>query len=809
MQNIQEQTTKFSEQVENIVRIIKHGKREQVLFIAGFLCLGLANLFPDFLIKILPAVKPDTFRNTLQWLNVISIVPFVWGIVRVWKKAIPRKIDITRTVKPSAIKGPFPFGEMDGEIFSQLGREADLSKILGWVLDSQICFTALKGESGAGKTSLLRAGLAYTLAKEKEKYGVTPIYWEAMPEKPAEELLRAIHVVCPEEKESLQTLYDLVDKASGTKKVIMIDQAEQLSPEKHSELFELFKKIVAQKPPYRTNWIIAFREEYASTWFDFECTIPDFHPPKHPLKVFTEQQAQDNMAVLAKESGLAPDNAVLVDMVNAMSDRGRVSPVEIGIGMMVLNELYSGPGSDISLGSFKDAGGVTGLLRTYIKGKMEDGIPEHERSPMENALLDLIDPEKPHQRLSKGKAASELAATAELPLNRMQRNLTYLASPTVRILEQLPARSQLESNVIYRLAHERLIPALESLARELLAAAEQAKRLLNERYRTWLKVKRWKFLLSGKELRDVLKYRSHFRDDISPEQVQYIRDSNKKRYMIISVGILVVACLMLWPTFNHKVIEPWLMGRRIEQLKKQFVPVTGGTFQMGDSLGAKDEKPVHKVTLDSFEINKYEITNQQYCDFLNSLDTSEIKVNNWIGYYCQIKEIEDQFVVPEKFEQYPVVGVTWYGADAFARWLGARLPTEAEWEYAARGGHKSKGYKYSGSDSIDVVAWYAGNSGYQLHPVGKKQPNELGLHDMSGNGALIGTVNTMIVKVFMRIQPDLHQVIIVSCAAARGTALRASCAVRAVTASTRTTVPTLSGFVVCVSLSSCNLRGEI
>ena len=459
---------------------------------------------------------------------------------------------------------------MDGEIFSQLGRETDLSKILGWLLDSQICFTALKGESGAGKTSLLRAGLAYTLAREKEKYGVIPIYWEARPENPTEELLRAIHVVCPDEKESLQKLDDVVDIVAGTKKVIIIDQAEQLSPEKHTALFDLFKKIVTQSPPYTTTWIIAFREEYASTWFDFESTIPDFHPPKHPLKIFTEEQARENMAVLARESGLATDNAVLVEMVNAMTDRGKVSPVEIGIGMMVLSELYRGPGSDISLGKFKDAGGVTGLLRTYIKGKLEEGLPKHEHSSMQNALLDLIDPEISHQRLSQGKSPLELAKVAQLPLNRMQHNLSYLASQDVRILEQLPAQPQSESQVMYRLAHERLIPALESLAGELLAAAEQAKRLLNERFRTWVKVMRRKFLLSGRELRDVLKYRSHFKVDTSPELSEYIQKSNKSRYLSIAiVMVFAMLCALswkIWEPVNIKFIEPLRIKHRIQSL---------------------------------------------------------------------------------------------------------------------------------------------------------------------------------------------------------------------------------------------------
>ncbi|MBD3341361.1 MAG: SUMF1/EgtB/PvdO family nonheme iron enzyme, partial [Candidatus Lokiarchaeota archaeon] len=345
----------------------------------------------------------------------------------------------------------------------------------------------------------------------------------------------------------------------------------------------------------------------------------------------------------------------------------------------------------------------------------------------ENALLALIDPDNPQQRLSAGKTAPELAATAGLPLNRTQRNLNYFASQAVRILEQLSSGS-------YRLAHERLIPALESLAGELLAAAEQAKRLLNERYRTWQKAKRWKFLLSGNELRSVLKYRSHFQNDISPEQVHYIRKSNRKRYLTISLGIAAVLILILWQPFNNKIIDPVRWKQRIKTLELEFVPVKGDTFEMGDlwGNGDKDEKPVHKVLLSNFEISRYEITNEQYCYFLKSQNKSELEKITWRDFGCRI---DDNFEVEEKYKNHPVTGITYKGASAFCKWLGARLPTEAQWEYAARGGHKSNGYEYSGADSVDVdsVAWYNYNSDGTTHPVGKKNPNELGLYDMSGN----------------------------------------------------------------------------
>ncbi len=171
----------------------------------------------------------------------------------------------------------------------------------------------------------------------------------------------------------------------------------------------------------------------------------------------------------------------------------------------------------------------------------------------------------------------------------------------------------------------------------------------------------------------------------------------------------------------------------------EFVYVDGGTFQMGSNDGRSDEQPVHTVTLTGFEISKYEITNAQYCKFLNDIGVNLLgSFGGTIYIYilrssCQIEYSGGQFVVKSGKDNNPVIQVSWYGAKAFCEWAGGRLPTEAEWEYASRGGNQSQGYTYSGSNNVDDVAWYLSNSGGLTHPVGQKQSNELGIYDMSGN----------------------------------------------------------------------------
>ncbi|QES89513.1 formylglycine-generating enzyme family protein [Rhizosphaericola mali] len=166
-----------------------------------------------------------------------------------------------------------------------------------------------------------------------------------------------------------------------------------------------------------------------------------------------------------------------------------------------------------------------------------------------------------------------------------------------------------------------------------------------------------------------------------------------------------------------------LFGLVNAQEYPQMILVEGGTFTMGDSEmeGSADELPAHDVTLKTFSIAKTETTVLQWKTFCNATGRTFPS------------EMADEV------DEAPMAYVSWYDAVAYTDWLADktgknyRLPTEAEWEYAARGGNKSKGYKYSGGRSLDNVGWFADNSGRQTHKVGYKQPNELGIYDMSGN----------------------------------------------------------------------------
>ena len=172
---------------------------------------------------------------------------------------------------------------------------------------------------------------------------------------------------------------------------------------------------------------------------------------------------------------------------------------------------------------------------------------------------------------------------------------------------------------------------------------------------------------------------------------------------------------------NHlNTSEPSEQTFMVKGVEFKMIKVEGGTFRMGatseQGSGEGDEKPVHYVTLSDYHIGETEVTQELWQAVMGS-NPSYFKGDN----------------------QRPVENVSWDDCQEFIKKLNRltgkkfRLPTEAEWEYAARGGKYSRGYKYSGSNNSDEVAWYDSNSGSKTHPVKTKKDNELGLYDMSGN----------------------------------------------------------------------------
>jgi formylglycine-generating enzyme required for sulfatase activity len=239
--------------------------------------------------------------------------------------------------------------------------------------------------------------------------------------------------------------------------------------------------------------------------------------------------------------------------------------------------------------------------------------------------------------------------------------------------------------------------------------------------------------------------------------------------ILVLLGILAALIFWFMPSCaNEPDIEP------------EMVRIPGGTFRMGSNNGNDEEKPVHRVTVSDFYMGKYEVTNAQYCAFLNEkgnqsqdtvawLDTD----GSWGDEYCRIYAEGDIFKVEKGYENYPVIYVSWYGAKAYCDWLSEktgkkyRLPTEAEWEYAAGNGEKHTKYSWGDEEpagkkggnvadetfladefikkklssifnknveKMRELIFRGYTDGYiYTAPVGQFNANEFRLHDMTGN----------------------------------------------------------------------------
>lgn len=179
------------------------------------------------------------------------------------------------------------------------------------------------------------------------------------------------------------------------------------------------------------------------------------------------------------------------------------------------------------------------------------------------------------------------------------------------------------------------------------------------------------------------------------------------KYLLITLLVCIAARVLMQSTDDPKMVK-----------------IEGGSFNMGDErgIGEPDERPVHLVTLSDFNLAETEVTVLQWRTYCNTIKHEMPDAPEW-GWK----------------NDHPIVSVSWEEAIAYCKWLSDRtgkkyrLPTEAEWEYAARGGRLSKRYMFSGNNNINEAGWFKGNSNGTSHPVAQKRANELGLYDMSGN----------------------------------------------------------------------------
>ncbi|MBP7564165.1 MAG: formylglycine-generating enzyme family protein, partial [Candidatus Cloacimonetes bacterium] len=225
------------------------------------------------------------------------------------------------------------------------------------------------------------------------------------------------------------------------------------------------------------------------------------------------------------------------------------------------------------------------------------------------------------------------------------------------------------------------------------------------------------------------------KEEVTPDKP--IKTKKKYLWIFIRISIIIILLIFIIYPLSHKsqnAVEEPLVVEELQEFipSPEMVKVEGGTFQMGSTNGESDEKPVHSVTVSSFFIGKYEVTQKEWQAVMGDNPSHFKGDNKPVEQVTWYQTVEFCNKLSQKEDLTPAYAIN--GTSVSCNWNadGYRLPSEAEWEFAARGGKLSKDYTYSGSNNLDEVGWYSSNSD-DTHEVGTKKANELGIYDMSGN----------------------------------------------------------------------------
>ncbi|MFN7927386.1 MAG: hypothetical protein U0Y68_05480 [Blastocatellia bacterium] len=562
-----ELTQQLPQIVDGVVRLVKSRRREWALVILGGALLFVGFAFAGWL----PAELKE-FLNQKRGVLILQVLLYVaggavfcYGAYRIWRLTQAPELPPLKD-SPTAIKGPMAFTPGDGELFRKLGRESELQEVLGYVLDNQVAMVTLMGASGAGKTSLLRAGLTHILKNKGVKYH----YWEALPTNSIERLLRAIQdewhdngAPGTEDKPVPASLDDLVNPSAELcpqQHVIVLDQFEQLRGNK--AIFRLLSKIAREAhPPHRITWIIAFRREFSAHWRDFIIAEQkrDFTLPREmSLRLFTVKQAQEVIGQLINEAHLSIEQAVVNNLMQAATTENEVLPVDIGIGLLVLAELHERQsGKTVTVQDYQFAGEAAGLLTQYINRCLER-FPETERETILKAMLELRNPET-NQRLAEGLPVADIAARLGVAPPHLKLLLDHLSQRGVRLLETVATPTETR----YRLPHERLIPALHRLTGKILAEVDQARLKFEKAFLHWQgSDKQAQAVLKGKDLKLIERFVTQIPWGSNEQEKKAFLQQSQRRRTFVRAGVAAAVLALFGAGWGASLFYQQYEGKR-------------------------------------------------------------------------------------------------------------------------------------------------------------------------------------------------------------------------------------------------------
>lgn len=703
---------------------------------------------------LLPGAEPPLgFLSQQTWVD-LRTRPDDPGLLTVLNKAIhgeppgPEGLAVVQETRSTICpyRGLLYFREEDAPFF--FGRAQDITKLVQAV--GQHNLVAVVGASGSGKSSVVRAGLVPELRKGSEHI------WEVITMVPTDRPIRALAAglmpflepdmtetkrlqeieeltECLLPKDSAPTLgiklRDVVDrildKQPGTDRLLLIvDQWEELfilcDDERVRRCF--IDQVLEATAKGKLTVVFTLRGDF------FGRAITAYRPLSDQV-----QGAQVNLGPMKREElrlaieepaklgGLTFETGLVDLLLEQVGDE----PGHLPLLEFVLRQLWNDRrGGLLHHEAYQSMGQLEGAIAKKAQAVYDQASPDHQQK-IQHIFMRLVRP-------GEGEADTRRRATfAELG-EGLQPLVKTLSDERLLVTSHVTGSAEETVEV----SHEALIRQWGKLKewvdvdRQFLAWQQRLGLSLKEYERSYRSVD---LLLRGRPLDEAGEWLKNKPNAFSPEEKQYVRVSQKqktKTRVFTTLGSLVVLLLIggiAW-LGKARVTVPyaWSIAQArlhlVEIREPDMVKIRGGEFQMGNVVGLRREaeNPAHTVMVTPFQLSQHEVTFNEYDQFVKLTARSYSPKSGIWGRGLR-----------------PVINVSWDDAQAYATWLSQatgkfyRLPSEAEWEYAAGSGAKKE--TWAGTFNERELGNYAVYDGNETAEVGSKQPNALGLYDLSGN----------------------------------------------------------------------------